>query len=368
MNVPFVDLKAQYKSIKQEMDAAIQDVIDNTAFIGGPAMNRFNDEYAQYIGVKHCIGVGNGTDAIVLLIKAMGIGPGDEVIAPAFTFVATTEAITATGARVVLVDVHPDYYNIDPALIEAKITDKTKAIVAVHLYGQVADMNPIRDIAEKHNLKVIEDSAQAHGSLYDGKKAGNHGDGATFSFYPGKNLGAYGDAGAIVTGDDEIARISKMYANHGRISKYDHEFEGYNSRLDGLQAAVLLVKMKYIDGWNNLRKQHAKLYDELLADIPEITIPKVHPLCDPVYHLYVIQVDNREVLKAYLKEKGVNTGIHYPIGIPFLGAYDYLGHKPEDFPVTHSLQNRVLSLPMFPEMTEEMIRYTVQCLKEYFKK
>ncbi len=367
MNVPFVDLKAQYRSIKAEMDAAIQEVIDNTAFIGGFAMKRFNEDYATYIGVKHCIGVGNGTDAIVLLLKALKIGPGDEVIAPAFTFVATTEAITATGARVVLVDVHPDHYNIDPALIEAKITPKTKAIVAVHLYGQMADMNPILAIAKKHNLKVIEDSAQAHGALYDGKKAGNFGNGATYSFYPGKNLGAYGDAGAIVSNEDDAARYVKMIANHGRISKYDHEFEGYNSRLDGIQAAVLSVKLKYIDGWNALRRQHAKLYDELLADIPQIKTPRIHPLCEPVYHLYVIQVDDREELMTFLKEKGVATGVHYPIGIPFLGAYEYLGHKPEDFPVTDSLQNRVLSLPMFPEMTDEMIRYTVQCLKEFYR-
>ena len=367
MNVPFVDLKAQYKSIKEEMDSAIQEVLDNTAFIGGFAMKRFNEEYANYVGTKHSIGVGNGTDAIVMLLKALQIGPGDEVIAPAFTFVATTEAITATGARVVLVDVHPEYYNIDPALIEEKITSRTKAIVAVHLYGQVADMNPILDLAKKHDLKVIEDSAQAHGSRYDGRKAGNFGDGATFSFYPGKNLGAYGDAGAIVTSDDQVARYAKMMANHGRISKYDHEFEGYNSRLDGLQAAVLSVKLKYIDGWNALRREHAKLYDELLADIPQIKTPKIHPLCEPVYHLYVIQAENREELMNFLKEKGIATGIHYPIGIPFLGAYKYLGHKPQDFPVTNILQNSVMSLPMFPEMTDEMIRYTAQCLKEFYK-
>ncbi len=366
MNIPFVDLKAQYDSIKNEMDRAIQDVIDQTAFIGGFAMNQFNQDFARYIGTKYSIGVGNGTDAIVFLLKALGIGKGDEVIAPAFTFIATTEAVAAVGADVVLVDVHPDYYNIDASLIEEKITPRTKAIIAVHLYGQPADMNPILAIAQKYNLKVIEDSAQAHGALYDGKKIGNFGDGATFSFYPGKNLGAYGDAGAIITNDDYVASHSTKISNHGRTSKYDHEFEGYNSRLDGIQAAVLSVKLKYIDSWNAKRRENARLYDELLSEIPQIVTPKVHPLCQPVYHLYVIQVDGRENLMEYLKEKGIATGVHYPIGIPYLKAYERLNHTPEDFPVTYSLQNRVLSLPMFPELTEEMIRYTVGCLKDYF--
>lgn len=371
MQIPFVDLKLQFQSIKDEVNGAISTVISETAFINGKYVQRFEAAFSEVHQVKHCIAVGNGTDAITIALKAMGIGNGDEVITVANTFIATSEAITACGARVVFVDCLKDTYNIDPALVEEKINSKTKAIIPVHLYGQPADMDAIMTIAKKNKLFVLEDSAQAHIAEYnsenDGwKKIGSFGDVATFSFYPGKNLGAYGDGGAIVTNNDKIAKKARMYANHGRVSKYDHEFEGINSRMDGIQGAVLEIKLKYLAQWVEKRRWVAKQYDLLLKDVCEITLPYVNPKAKPVYHLYVIRTKKRDELKEFLAEKGVSSGIHYPIALPNLSAYKYLNHKPDDFQFASQFQNEYLSLPIFPEMTIEQIEYTVRMIKEFF--
>ena len=371
MKIPFVDLQAQYQSIKSEMDEAISEIIVNTAFIQGDAVKNFETAFAEAIGVRHCIAVANGTDALVISLKTLGIGDGDEVIVPANSFIATSEAVTAAGAKVVFVDNHPDTYNIDCSKIEEKINDRTKAIIAVHLYGQPADMESILNVAKKNNLFVIEDSAQGHLAEYkptDGiwKKAGSFGNMATFSFYPGKNLGAYGDAGAIVTNDDKLARSARMYSNHGRISKYDHEFEGINSRMDGIQGAVLGVKLKYLPHWTEKRRNAAAYYMEKLQVIEGIHIPLVREKYKPVWHLFVIRTDRRDELQNYLTEKGISAGVHYPIALPNLQAYHYLNHKPSDFPVATSYQNKLLSLPIFPEITKAQQDYVVNTITEFF--
>jgi len=366
MKVPFLDLKAQYISIKDEMDNAINKIIENTAFIGGKSLTDFNDNFAKFIGIKHAIGVGNGTDALIISLKALGLKSGDEVLVPANSFIATSEAVTNAGGKVVFVDCHPDLYTVDVDKIEEKITNKTKVIIPVHLYGQAADMDPIMEIAERHDLKILEDCAQAHGAKYKNQNVGTFGDLATFSFYPGKNLGAYGDGGAIVTNDESLFRLCKMFANHGRIEKYNHEFEGVNSRLDGLQAAVLNVKLKYISDWNRNRRRIAELYNKYLADVEGIILPKMHKDAIPVYHLFVIRTDKRDELKEYLKENNISAGIHYPIGLPFLKAYDYLESKPQDFPVTYEYQNKLLSLPIYPEMTEDMVKYVSEKIRDFF--
>lgn len=364
MNVPFVDLRKQYLSIKSEIDKAIKNVILDTAFIGGKYVEQFEEEFAKYCNAKYCIGVGNGTDALIIAMKALGIGKGDEVITAANSFIATSEAITAAGAKVVFVDCHPDYYTIDVEKIEEKINSKTKAIIPVHLYGQPTNMDHILEIAKKYNLYVIEDAAQAHGAKYKGKKVGSLSDIACFSFYPGKNLGAYGDAGAILTNNEELAKKCRMLSNHGRIEKYNHEFEGYNSRLDGLQAAILSVKLKYLDEWNEKRREVAYKYNKLLENTNVVT-PKELPQTECVYHLYVIRTKQRNELQKFLKERGISTGIHYPIGLPFLKAYKYLNLSPKDFPATYQYQNEVLSLPIFPELTNYQIKNVVSNLNKF---
>jgi dTDP-4-amino-4,6-dideoxygalactose transaminase len=366
MNIPFVDLKAQYNAIKPEIDSAIQNVIENTAFIGGNPVKEFEKSFADYIGVKHCIGCGNGTDAIQLALQAMEIGAGDEVIVPANSFIATSEAVTATGAKVVFCDADPHTNNLDVVKLEACITQSTKAVIAVHLYGQPADMNPIMEIANKQDLKVIEDSAQAHGAKYKDKIIGRIGDAATFSFYPGKNLGAYGDGGAMVTNNDSLAIKMKMWANHGRIDKYNHEFEAYNSRLDGMQAAILSAKLPHLNSWIDGRRSVAKKYREKLNGISALTLPSEAEGLKSVYHLYVVKTDQRDALQKYLKENGISSGVHYPIGLPFLKAYDYLGHKPEDFPVTYANQTQLLSLPIYPELTDAQINYVCENVRAFF--
>ena len=372
MNIPFVDLKAQYLSIKEEVDEVINTVLENTAFIKGKAVTDFEIAFAKAIGVEHCIGVGNGTDALIIVLKTLGVGSGDEVIVPVNSFIATSEAVTAAGAKVVFVDNHPETYNIDVSKIEAAITFRTKAIIAVHLYGQPADMDGVAAMARKHNLYVIEDSAQGHLAEYKSKehgwkKTGTLGDMATFSFYPGKNLGAYGDAGAIVTNNEEWAKKARMYANHGRISKYDHEFEGVNSRMDGLQGAVLGVKLKYLQEWTELRRKAATYYSEKLKDIEEVATPQVNfEKYNPAWHLYVIRTKRRDELQTFLKGNGIAAGIHYPIALPNLQAYAYLGHKPEDFPVASKYQYQILSLPIFPEITHEQQDYVIEKIKEFF--
>ena len=354
MSIPLVDLKAQYTSIKSEIDNAIASVINDSRFIGGKYVKAFEQEFAEYVGIDHCIGCANGTDALEILLRSFNIGVGDEVIVPAHTWISTAEVCTMVGAKPVFVDTLPDLYTINPSKIFAKITPKTKAIIPVHLYGLPAEMEEIMAIGSQYNLKVIEDCAQAHGSTYKGQKIGTFGHAAAFSFFPGKNLGAYGDAGGMVTNDEEIATKARMIANHGRLSKYDHELEGRNSRLDSLQAAILSVKLPYLEQWTEARRHHATLYNQYLAD-SALQLPVAPEYSRHVYHLYVVQVENRAAVQEKLKANGISTGIHYPIALPMLKAYKYLGHQPEDFPVSVGNMSRIMSLPMYPELTEKTI-------------
>ncbi len=366
MKIPFVDLKAQYLSIKDELDQVINTVIMDSSFIGGIHLKTFESNFASYIGTKHCIGVGNATDALCISLKAFGLKEGDEVITVANSFIATSEAITATGAKVVFVDCDEKTFNIDANRIESAISKRTKAVIPVHLYGQPAAMNTVMDIARRHNLLVVEDAAQAHGARFNGKKVGTLGDCACFSFFPGKNLGAYGDGGAIVTNNDEFARNARMLANHGRIEKYDHEFEGRNSRLDGLQAAILDVKLKHLEKWTDRRKAVARMYDEGLHST--VVTPSVLPNVQHVYHLYVVRVKDRDEVRKQLDERGVSTGVHYPIPLPFLKAYEYLKHRPGDFPVSHLLKDEILSLPIHGSITDEQVQYVIEQLKDVVRK
>jgi len=358
MNIPLVDLAAQYRSIKEDIDGAISEVIGATAFIGGRHLDAFEEAFAQYCSVKHCIGVGNGTDALFITLKTLGIGRGDEVITVANSFIATSEAISLTGAKVVFVDIDPKTYNIDVNALEPKINRNTKAVVPVHLYGQPADMDPILALARKHGLKVVEDCAQAHGARYKGRPIGTMGEAATFSFYPGKNLGAYGDGGAIVTNNDEFALKAKMFANHGRVEKYDHAMEGVNSRLDGLQAAILKAKLTHLPEWTEARRRHAQLYNRLLTH-PGVTTPAEIENVTAVYHLYVIRVKSalRDSLQKHLLAKGISTGIHYPIPLPKLKAYAHLNHTEKDFPRAYAAAGEILSLPMYAELDEAKITF-----------
>lgn len=366
MKVSFVDLKAQYLSIKTEIDEAISSVIMDSAFIGGKYHKSFENDFAGYIGAGHCIGVGNGTDALFIALKALGITAGDEVITVSNSFIATSEAITMTGASVVFVDCDKDTFNIDVSKIERAVTERTRAIVPVHLFGRPADMDPIMEISKKHDLFVVEDAAQAHGAVYKGKKAGTFGHFSCFSFFPGKNLGAYGDGGAILTSDEGLARKARMIANHGRIEKYNHEFEGVNSRLDGLQAAVLSVKLKHLDEWTERRIAIAKAYDAALKDI--VITPAVSADSRHVYHLYVVRVKDRENLIKSLNADGISTGIHYPIPLPFLKAYGYLGHKAEDFPAANELKDEIWSLPIHGNMGDDQVSYVIEKVCETLRR
>ncbi len=368
MTVPFVDLKAQYLSIKDEIDRAIANVINDTAFIGGKYVESFEQNYAREYGLKYVVGVANGTDALFIAMKALGIGPGDEVITVCNTWISTSETISLTGAKPVFVDIEPDYYNINTDLIEQKITERTKAIIPVHLYGQPANIEKVVEIARKHNLYVIEDCAQAHFAEFNGKYAGTFGDIATFSFYPGKNLGAYGDAGAVATNNEELALKMRMFSRHGALKKHDHRIEGINSRLDGLQAAILDVKLKYIHEWNRKRLEHALYYNKLFEqNVPQVVTPEIRPGAKHIFHLYVIRTPRRDELKEFLAQNGIATAIHYPKILPMQPAYSYLGHKPGDFPVGYEYQDQILSLPMYPELTTEQIEYVVEKVKEFFK-
>jgi dTDP-4-amino-4,6-dideoxygalactose transaminase len=361
MSISLVDLKAQYRSIKHEIDAAIASVIAQTAFVGGPFVAEFEQAFARHCGVRHCIGVANGTDALFIALKALGIGPGDEVITAANSFVATSEAIRMAGARVVFVDIDPRSYTIDVERIEEKITPRTKAIIPVHLYGHPADMNPIAAIARKHGLRIVADAAQAHGAQYEGQPIAKFADITCFSFYPGKNLGAYGDGGALVTDNDAWAAAASMFANHGRTGTYDHAIEGVNSRLDGVQAAILSVKLRHLDDWTERRRSNARLYDCALEATGLVTPAETEGV-KSVYHLYVVRVPDgaRDSLLRHLKANGVSAAIHYPIALPLLQAYRHLGHGAADFPEAVKASGEILSLPMFPELTEEQIRYVAR--------
>ena len=352
--IQLVDLNAQYHSIKSEIDGAIQRVVDSSAFIGGKEVKLFEAEFAAYCETKACVGVGNGTDAIYLTLRAMGIGPGDEVITVAHTFIATSEAISMAGARPVFVDIKEDTMLMDPALLEQAITRRTKAIVPVHLYGQPCDLDAIMEIAERHGLKVIEDAAQAHGARWRGRRVGSIGDAACFSFYPGKNLGAYGDAGAVVSQDEELIERVRMLANHGRLEKYTHKIEGVNSRLDGMQAAILRVKLRHLDEWNESRRRLADYYMERLT-FPDLVLPVVSESAQPVWHLFVVRAAEREPLQAQLKSEGVATGVHYPVPLHVQPAYEYMAIRRGTLPITEKVSKDVVSLPMYPELTEENI-------------
>jgi len=363
MRVPFLDLPAQYQQYKQEFDAAIQAVLDTSSYIQGPAVSQFEQDFSKYLDASHVTGVANGTDALYLSLRACGIGPGDEVITAANTFLATTEAISAAGASIVLVDANPESYTIDPTLIERAITDRTRAILPVHLYGQPADMDPILTIARKHELRVIEDACQSHGARYQGKRVGTLGDIGCFSCYPGKNLGAFGDAGIIVTGNGELNERIRLLANHGSRKKYVHEIEGWNSRLDSVQAAILSVKLSRLDGWNAQRGQHAERYGELLNGLPVKTPHIVNE--SHVWHLYVVEVDDRDGLANHLADNGIATGIHYPLPIHLLPAYAHLAYNLGAFPVSEQAAQKILSLPMFPELTDDQIVTVADSIGEF---
>jgi len=355
MDVPFLNLHAQYSSIKGEIDVAIQKVIDASSFALGPAVSTFEEAFAEYCGVKHCVGVGSGTAALTLLFRAHNIGPGDEVITATNSFFASAEAISLVGAKAVLIDAREETANMDREKLEATITEHTKAILPVHLYGQCADIDAIKEVAKKNNLLVLEDAAQAHGALYNGKRAGSLADGAAFSFYPGKNLGAYGEAGAVVTNDGTIAERVRMLRDHGMKQKYHHSAIGYNERMDGIQGAVLGVKLKHIDNWNNKRREHAAKYREKLKEVNSLQFFDTLSDCEHVYHLFVIRTLKRDALQEHLKEKGIASGIHYPIPIHLQKAYNQRGWSEGDFPVAEKLAKEILSLPMFPELTEVQI-------------
>jgi dTDP-4-amino-4,6-dideoxygalactose transaminase len=364
MKIPFVDLHAQYLSIKQEIDEAIAEVIRETSFIRGPHVDKFEKEFADLVGVKHCVSCANGTDAIYIVMKGLGLKPDDEVITTAHSWISTSETITQAGGRVVFCDTDRETFTIDPSLIEAKITPRTVGIIPVHLYGQSADMDLIMEIAARHKLWVIEDCAQAHLAEYKGRQVGTFGRAATFSFYPGKNLGAMGDAGCLVTNDDKLAEWSALYARHG--GKGDHQIEGINSRLDGLQAAILSVKLPHLRKWTEERRRVAALYDLALAGITQVETPRIAEGRGHVYHLYVIRCDRRDQLKKHLAEHGIPTVLNYPKALPFYPAYAYLGHKTEDFPDAYSNQSRILSLPIYPEMTAEQVATVASAIREFY--
>lgn len=354
--VKFLDLQAQYHSIKDEIDDAIQSVIHDSAFIGGKYVSTFEEEFADYVNANHCIGVANGTDGLEIAIESLHLPPGSEIIVPANSFIASAEAVIRTGHKVVFADVDHESYILDVEDVSKKITPNTKAIMAVHLYGHPCDMDPLLELANQHNLKIIEDCAQAHGAEYKGRRVGSIGDIASFSFYPGKNLGAYGDGGAITTNDEELAKRCRMIANHGRLSKYDHEFAGRNSRLDGLQAAILSVKLKHLDEWTARRIAVADTYLELLKDCKNIVLPVRKDWAKQVYHLFVIRVENRDELKQYLAEHDVQTGIHYPIALPKLKAFEQLGQA-EDNMFSNQKDTHLLSLPIGEHLKDEELSF-----------
>jgi dTDP-4-amino-4,6-dideoxygalactose transaminase len=416
MNIPLVDLKTQYQSIRLDIQREINEVLENAAYICGAKVKRFEEDFARLHNVRYCLGVSSGTDALHLAMWALAIGRGDEVIVPVNTYIATSETVSLTGAKPMFVDCDRDSYNINANLIEQVVTPRTKAIIPVHLYGQSADMEQILDIAQRHSLLVIEDAAQAHLAEYypekagirneksevgnqksevsnrtsqirnsesdisnpqfpsrgegkkNGIKVGSMGTVGCFSFYPGKNLGAYGEAGAAVTNDEELYQKMLRLRQHGAVVKYCHDIEGHNYRMEEIQGAVLGVKLKHLGDWTEKRRKNATLYNEMLADVEDVITPKEMEYAKHVYHLYVVQVPERDRVQVALKDAGVETGIHYPIPLGEQPAYAHLGHKPEDFPVSHMLGRRILSLPMFPELSESQIEYVVGSLKKAVKR
>ena len=367
-NIPFNDLKSQYQSIQAEIDHAIKKVIMDCAYIRGPYVEQFEAHFATFCNASHCIGVGNGTDAIYLALKALGIGPGDEVVVPANTFIATAEAVTLTGAQVVFVDCDPVTYNMDMGALAAAFSHRTRAVIPVHLYGHPVDMDSVKALSHKHGAKIVQDCAQAHGAMWDGHHLAEYGDALCFSFFPGKNLGAYGDAGAVVTNDETVDQKVRMLANHGRADKYGHMFEGVNSRMDGIQGAVLDVKLKYLEAWTERRHQIAGMYDRLLAGVGDIKTPVCGLRAKHVYHLYVIRTNERDGLRTFLKEEGIASGIHYPLALPNLPAYSHLKHSVSHCATAVRYQEQILSLPIFPEMTDEMVNCVADAVARYYRK
>jgi dTDP-4-amino-4,6-dideoxygalactose transaminase len=364
VNVPFVDLYAQYLSMKGEIDAAIDEVITESAFIRGRHVDAFERAWAEMLGAKHCVSCANGTDALHIAMRGFGVKPGDEVITTAQSWISTSATITQAGGRVVFCDVDPVTFTIDPAQIESKITSRTVGIIPVHLYGQAADMDGVMAVAQRHGLWVIEDCAQAHLARYKGRLVGTFGNAATFSFYPSKNLGAYGDAGCIVTNDDPLADWMAAFARHG--GKGEHVMEAINSRMDGLQAAILTAKLRHLPAWTEARRRLASHYNRLLAGLGDLEIPQVGPDRDHVYHLYVIRTARRDELKAHLAQVGIATVLNYPKALPFYPASAYLGHVPDDFPVAFRNQSRILSLPIYPEMWRQMIQRVSDQIRRFF--
>ena len=357
MKVPFLDLKLQYESIKDEIAVALQQVLDKTAFAGGPMVTQFESEFASLCKCQFVIGVGSGTAALWAVLLGLGVGEGDEVITVPNTFIATAEAISFCGAKPVFVDIDEQTYTMNPGLLEAAITPKTKAIIPVHLYGQMADMDPIVEIAKRHGLFVIEDAAQAHGAEYKGRPAGSIGDAGCYSFYPGKNLGAYGEAGAVVTNNAELAEKIRMFRDHGQPKKYHHSMIGWNSRMDGFQGAVLSVKLKHLPQWTAARRKNAQIYNDRLSAIDGIGVPIQADYAKHVYHIYAIRTENRDALISALAERDIHCGIHYPIPIHLQEAYRALGLGKGSFPVAEKCAEELVSLPMFAELTEEQIEY-----------
>ncbi len=365
MNIPFVDLQTQYLSLRDEVIAKVDDIFRRGAFILGDEVGVFERDFAKFSGVKNCVGVATGCDALLWALKALDIGPGDEVIAPANTFIATVLAITAAGATPVLVDCCEDDFNIDPAAVERAVTKKTRAIIPVHLYGQPARMDEIIAIARRHGLKIVEDAAQAHGATYRGRPCGSFGDANGFSFYPGKNLGAYGDGGAVTTDSPEIAERVRQFRNYGQSKKYHHEVAGWNSRLDTVQAAILSAKLQRLPAWNEARRRHADRYREKLSGLPVVT-PRERAECRHIYHLFVIRTQRRDELLAFLDGRGISCGIHYPIPIHLQRAYANLNLARGAFPVTEKLAGEILSLPMFPELSDAQIDHVCGSIAEFF--
>jgi len=363
--IPFVDLHAQYQNIKDEIDFVISDVIQKSLFVRGPYVDKFEQMFAEAMERKHCVSCANGTDSLYIAMVALGVKPGDEVLAPAHSWISTTETITQAGGKVVFCDTDEDTFTIDPKSIEEKITPNTVGIIPVHLYGQPADMDAIMAIAKKNNLWVLEDCAQAHLARYKGQLVGTFGNVASFSFYPGKNLGAMGDAGAVVTNDHAIAEKMAMFARHGGVKKGDHQIEGINSRLDGLQAAILSVKLPHLAQWTLQRQQIALEYSRLFSRIEGVSTPIVSPYREHVWHLYVIKHEQRDALAKHLSNQGIQTVINYPVALPFLPAYKRFDHKPTDFPVAYHHQSRILSLPIFGEMTGAQVEYVVSAIRSF---
>ena len=363
MKVPFIDLKTQNRALKSEILPVWEKILDSADFIGGAHVTSFEKEFTKACGVDHAVAVSSGTDALRFILLALDLREGDEVITVPNTFIATTEAVSQAGGTIVFVDVDPGTYNIDPSKIEAAITSRTKGIIPVHLYGQAADMDPVLAIAQKYGLWVVEDACQAHLAEYKGRKTGSIGLAGAFSFYPGKNMGACGEGGAITTNDSGIADKILMLRDHGQGKKYHHQMEGYNGRCDALQAAVLCVKLKHLPVWNEKRRRNAQRYVDRLKDVDAIILPKVADECLSVYHLFVVQIEERDRIAKALNAKGIGTGLHYPVPLHFQNAYAHLKKSEGSFPVTESYTKKLLSLPMFPELSEKQISYVCEELR-----